>query len=54
MREHHHITASSIVRDLAGIVLGNNESVPSPLSMGWIKRELGGHVRAAERGCGQQ
>ncbi len=41
MREHHHITTSTIVRDLAGIVSGNNEGVPLPLLMGWIKQELG-------------
>ncbi len=44
MREHHHITTSAIVRDLAGIVSGDDEGVPLPLSMGWIKRELGTHL----------
>jgi hypothetical protein len=41
VREHHHITTSIIVRDLAGIVSGDDKGVPLPLSMGWIKQELG-------------
>ena len=44
MREHHHITTSIIVRDLAGIVSGDDKGVPLPLSMGWIKQELGTHL----------
>ncbi len=45
MREHHNITASAIVRDLACIVSGDDKGAPLPLPMGWIEQELGTRLR---------
>jgi hypothetical protein len=45
VREHHHISASAIVRNLVSIVLGDDEDVPLPLLMRWIKQELGTRSR---------